>query len=80
MSIVRAAPALTIGEIARRTNKPIHVIEYLLRSRKIRPAAFAGRTRVYDEEALERISSILGEMEERRRLAPLPDELTGASS
>jgi hypothetical protein len=47
--------------------------------RKIRPAAFAGRTRVYDEEALERITWILGEMDARKRLAPLPDELTGAS-
>lgn len=52
-----SAPALlTIGEIARRLNEPIHRIEYVIRARRIRPCGRAGNARVFGEESVEAIS------------------------
>jgi hypothetical protein len=42
----------TIGEIARRLGEPVHRIEYVLRTRDIRPSGIAGNCRVYDEQAI----------------------------
>ena len=42
--------ALTVGEIARRLNCPIHRIEYLVQSRNIQPTQRAGNLRVFSQE------------------------------
>jgi hypothetical protein len=56
----------TVGEIARRIDEPLHRIEYVIRSRGIRPAAVAGNVRVFDEAAVERIAAALRGIERRR--------------
>ena len=43
----------TVGVLARKLNQPVHRITYLLRTRQhIRPAAVAGRSRLYHELAV----------------------------
>ncbi|MCL5280392.1 MAG: hypothetical protein M1376_10855 [Planctomycetes bacterium] len=49
------ARALTIGEIARRLNWPNHVVEYLIRSRRIEPAFRAGNLRVFPETIIDQL-------------------------
>lgn len=46
---------LTIGELCRQLSQPLHRIEYVIRSRKIRPTSRAGHARVFDEADLQRI-------------------------
>jgi hypothetical protein len=46
----------TVGEIARRLDEPVHRIEYILRTRNIRPTGIAGNSRVYAEEDVERVA------------------------
>lgn len=48
--------ALTVGEIARRTNQPLHRVEYVVRARRIEPDSWAGNLRVFSDAALERIA------------------------
>jgi hypothetical protein len=57
---------LTVGVIADRLNEPIHRIEYVLRTRDIRPSGIAGNARVYDEAGLERIAEELRAIDERK--------------
>ncbi len=55
-----SAPAMpTVGEIARRLAEPVHRVEYILRTRNIRPSGIAGNSRVYTEEDVERIAAEL---------------------
>lgn len=39
----------TVGEIARRLAVPIHRVEYVIRSRNLKPASRAGNLRVFSE-------------------------------
>lgn len=51
------APSMpTTGEIARRLGQPLHRVEYLIRTRCIQPAAWAGNSRVFCEEAVQLIA------------------------
>jgi len=50
---------LTVGEIARRLNQPVHRVEYLIRTRRRRPVARAGNLRVFTEEDIEWIAAEL---------------------
>jgi hypothetical protein len=50
---------LTVGEIARRLSQPLHRIEYVIRSRHIRPVGWAGHARVFRDADLDRIASEL---------------------
>jgi hypothetical protein len=52
----------TVGEIARRLGQPVHRIEYVLRSRQIRPTGRAGNSRVYSEEQVAQIEAELASM------------------
>jgi hypothetical protein len=45
----RVPVAPTIGEIARRLAVPIHRVEYIVRSRDLAPASWAGNCRVFSE-------------------------------
>jgi hypothetical protein len=56
----------TVGEIARRLDEPIHRIEYLIRSRAIKPLGMAGNARVFHEEAIEVIADELRRIDEVR--------------
>jgi len=57
---------LTVGEIARRLGCPLHRVEYLIRSRHIRPASRAGLLRVFSPEDMRRIASDLNRMDSKR--------------
>lgn len=67
----RPVPQLiTPGAIARRLDQPIHRILHVLATRPaIRPAARAGRVRLYDREAVERV---------RREIARIDSNRVGA--
>jgi hypothetical protein len=56
----------TVGEIARRLGEPVHRIEYVLRTRNIRPRAIAGNCRVYAEEDVERIATEMQRIDSRK--------------
>jgi hypothetical protein len=56
----------TVGEIARRLGQPLHRVEYVLRTRDIRPTSRAGNALVYAEPDIARIASELAEIEGRR--------------
>ena len=47
--------ALTVGEIARRLDWPIHRVDYLIRSRGIKPELRAGNLRVFSENIIARL-------------------------
>ena len=63
---VNISVAPTVGEIARRLDVPVHRVEYVVRSRRIRPASRAGSLRVFSEAAVARIASELRRMDEER--------------
>ena len=58
--------AITIGEIARRLNVPIHRVEYTVRSRNIQPISTAGNLRIFDVAAIDHVAAILLEMDKKR--------------
>lgn len=53
---ISAPIMLTIGEIARRLDCPVHRIEYVIRARRIRPCGRAGNARVFPDDAVEAIA------------------------
>jgi DNA-binding transcriptional MerR regulator len=60
------SPMPTVGEIARRLNEPVHRIEYVLRTRNIKPTGLAGNARVYTDDDVERIADELARMNQER--------------
>lgn len=67
MSTTHAKPkAFTVGEIARQCNEPIHRINYIISSRGIEHVEVAGRLRIFDQYAVERVGLILQELDEKR--------------
>ncbi len=73
--MVRNQPLLTVGEIARRLGQPVHRIEYIILSRKIQPAGWAGHARVFADSDLGRIAGELRRIaEDRGDLLTLPAE------
>ena len=50
---------LTTGEIARRLDERTHRVEYIIKSRGIRPAGRAGHLRVFTAQDLSRIAANL---------------------
>ena len=57
---------LTVGEIARRLGQEVHRIEYVIRSRNIRPVGWAGHARVFRDADLDHIASELRRIAEDR--------------
>lgn len=53
----------TVGDIARRLGEPVHRIVYVIKTRKLAPAGWAGNARVFREADVDYIAS------ELRRLA-----------
>jgi hypothetical protein len=56
----------TVGEIARRLGEPVHRIEYIIRSRGIRPRGVAGNCRVFAVADVQRIASELRGIHQRK--------------
>ena len=54
---------MTLGLIAKKLNKPIHSIAYVINSRKIKAYGCAGRLRVFNEKQVEQINDELKKME-----------------
>ena len=61
----------TVGEIARRIGKPVHRIEYVIRSRGIQPSGRAGNARVFTDADVERIASELRRIDAEKGQAAL---------
>lgn len=57
---------LTVGEIARRLGQELHRVEYVIRSRNIRPAGWAGHARVFRDADLARIAAELRRIDGER--------------
>lgn len=49
----------TVGEIARRLGESIHRVEYVVRTRRIRPSGRAGHVRIFTEDDVSRIADEL---------------------
>jgi hypothetical protein len=62
----RIPALLTVGEIARRLDRPMHRIEYLLRSRHVKPSGRAGNALVYGESDVTFIAAELQRMDAER--------------
>lgn len=57
----------TPGVVARELGEPLHRVAYILRTRPfIRPAARAGRLRLYDREAVAMIRHAMNAMDARK--------------
>jgi hypothetical protein len=60
------ARLITVGEIVRQTGEDRHRIEYILRTRDIRPRGMAGNARVFDEDAVNLITTELQRIDAAR--------------
>ena len=56
----------SLGEIAERLNVPIHRVEYVIRSRQIKPALVVGGRHIYSEAQIQRISSEIRRIDEEK--------------
>ncbi len=63
-SSVPAAP--TVGEIARRLGEPVHRIEYVIRTRGLKPVSRAGHAGIYSEDNVQYIASELRHIDEEK--------------
>lgn len=59
--------ALTIGVIAERVGQPVHVVEYIIRARRIRPTCRAGIARVFAEQDVAFIADEIAKIHSRRQ-------------
>ena len=64
--LMRLRPLPTVGEIARRLGVPFHRVEYVIRSRDLRPSGWAGNARVFSEADVTHIASELRRIDEER--------------
>ena len=56
----------TVGEIARRTGKAVHCVDYVIRTRGIKPIGRAGHAKIYAESDVAFIASELRRIDEER--------------
>jgi hypothetical protein len=56
----------TPGVVAREVGAPLHRVQYVLRTRKIAPAARAGRLRLLDAKGVEAVRKALAGIDARR--------------
>jgi hypothetical protein len=67
MSECTVPPALdTTGRIAGKLGVPLHRVTYIIKSRRLKPAALAGRLRLYDRESVAVIRHELNAIDARR--------------
>lgn len=59
----------TIVNIAKRIGEPPHVVDYIVRSRKIKPAARVGIIRLFDDAGIAQIKQALRELRQYRPAA-----------
>ena len=56
----------TVGEIARRTGKAVHCVDYVIRTRGIKPIGRAGHAKIYAESDVAFIASELRRIDQER--------------
>jgi len=66
MMIGSVPEALTVGVIARQLNVPVHRVEYVIRSRNIKPSSRAGSAYVFAESDLQYIGSEIRRIDRER--------------
>lgn len=60
MQTTRPPELNTLGKVAQHLQVPVHRVQYVLRSRPhLRPAATAGRLRLFDDQTIEQIAKEL---------------------
>ena len=69
--------APTVGENARRLGVPLHRVEYVIRSRGIRPTARAGNARLFTDNDVCRIKSELARIDSDRDTSSCGNEDAG---
>lgn len=57
---------LTVEEIARRLGKPLHRVEYVIRTRNLRPTGWAGHARVFHDADLTWVAAELARIDQER--------------
>lgn len=57
---------ITAGTMAERLGVPLHKIQYVLRSRNIKPVGKAGTLRVYSEAQVDEVAENLETINERK--------------
>jgi len=62
----RTPVARTVGWIAAELLIPIHRVQYIIRTRNIRPIAKAGNAAIFDREAVARIRHEINAIDARR--------------
>jgi hypothetical protein len=56
----------TLGKVAQHLQVPVHRVQYIVRSRPhLRPAATAGRLRLFDDKTIEQIAKELQSIDSR---------------
>ena len=66
-SVSTDAPKLdTTGRIAAKLGVPVHRVQYIISTRAIAPAAYAGRLRLYDRDAVAMVRHALTAIDARR--------------
>ena len=67
VSMPASAPSvLTVGEIIRRLNAPLHRVQYVIQTRDIQPVGRAGNVRIFSEADVSFIASELRRIDEER--------------
>ncbi|QNN24113.1 hypothetical protein HED60_18175 [Planctomycetales bacterium ZRK34] len=56
----------TPGRIASKLNVPLHRVQYIIKSRKIAPVAYAGRLRLFNREAVAMIRHVINAIDAKR--------------
>ncbi len=61
------SPVFTVGDIARIAEKPVHCVEYLVRTRhQLRPRGRVGNARIYTESDVQFILGELRQIDEQK--------------
>ncbi len=60
------AAMLTVGDLVRRTNRPLHQLQYFIRSRGIEPITRVGGYRLFDERQAEQIAHDIQQLKRSR--------------
>jgi hypothetical protein len=61
-----SAQIVSLGEIARRLDVPIHRVEYVIRTRSVKPTLIAGGRHFYSEGSVQRIGSEIKRIDKER--------------
>ena len=61
----KGSEVLTVGQIARRLNEPLHRVEYAIKTRSIEPWGSTGNARLFVEADVERVAEAIRDIDSR---------------